>query len=302
MREHLNSKNSIKQNYKNLSCRFCNSKNIIKRGKRKTENRGKVQRYYCKACKKRFTQNDGFYRMRNNPLKITCCLDMYFRGVSLRKIQDHLKAFYPHNSSHMSILRWIRKYSLMISKFTDNLEVDNSRAITFDEIEFNTKGKRSFFIDVMDMNSRYILSSGYYPKRGMQEVREVLRTAKKKSKNKTTRFETDGLKVYPRALRKEYNYNKRNKDFIHKITTSSDKSFNWKIERLHNSIRERFKVCRNFGSLESARAIMKGYEIFYNFCRKHQGIKCYPYELAIPELKLGVNKWLELIKLSREIR
>ena len=82
--------------------------------------------------------------MRNNPLKITCCLDMYFRGVSLRKIQDHLKAFYPHNSSHMSILRWIRKYSLMISKFTDNLKVDNSKAITFDEIEFNTKGKRSF--------------------------------------------------------------------------------------------------------------------------------------------------------------
>ncbi len=29
---------------------------------------------------------------------------------------------------------------------------------------------------------------------------------------------------------------------------------------------------------------MKGWEIYYNFITKHQQIKCYPYELAIPEL------------------
>jgi hypothetical protein len=46
-------------------------------------------------------------------------------------------------------------------------------------------------------------------------------------------------------------------------------------------------------------AIMKGYEIYYNFIRKHQGIKCCPYELAIPELELGNNKWLDLIKMSK---
>ena len=35
------------------------------------------------------------------------------------------------------------------------------------------------------------------------------------------------------------------------------------------------------GCMESASAIMKGYEIYYNFIRKHQGIKCCPYEFAI---------------------
>jgi len=34
-------------------------------------------------------------------------------------------------------------------------------------------------------------------------------------------------------------------------------------------------------------AIMKGLVIFYNFIRKHQAIKCCPYELTIPELKLN---------------
>ena len=53
------------------------------------------------------------------------------------------------------------------------------------------------------------------------------------------------------------------------------------------------------GCIESASAIMKGYEIYYNFIRKHQGICCCPYELAIPDLELGNNRWLDLIKLSK---
>jgi len=46
---------------------------------------------------------------------------------------------------------------------------------------------------------------------------------------------------------------------------------------------------------------MKGYEIFYNFIKKYQAINKCPYELAIPELELGINKWLDLIKLSKSL-
>ena len=53
------------------------------------------------------------------------------------------------------------------------------------------------------------------------------------------------------------------------------------------------------GCIESASAIMKRYEIYYNFIRKHQGIGCCPYELAIPNLELGKNRWLDLIKMSK---
>jgi len=41
---------------------------------------------------------------------------------------------------------------------------------------------------------------------------------------------------------------------------------------------------------------MKGFEIYYNFIRKHQAIGKSPYELAIPELRLKENKWLDLIE------
>ncbi len=53
------------------------------------------------------------------------------------------------------------------------------------------------------------------------------------------------------------------------------------------------------GCIGSASTIMKDYEIYYNFIRRHQGIGCCPYELAIPDLELGKNRWLDLIKLSK---
>jgi len=78
-------KNNNQENYKNISvsCPKCNSKNTIKRGKRKTQNRGLIQRYSCQDCNKRFVEDNGFYRMRNNPKKITCALDLFYRGLKL---------------------------------------------------------------------------------------------------------------------------------------------------------------------------------------------------------------------------
>ena len=78
---------------------------------------------------------------------------------------------------------------------------------------------------------------------------------------------------------------------------------NYPIERLHNNLRARTKTFRGFhGSLESAKAIMQGWSVYYNFVTEHQTINCSPYELATDlELK-EKNKWLELIRLSNNSR
>lgn len=54
------------------------------------------------------------------------------------------------------------------------------------------------------------------------------------------------------------------------------------------------------GSIESANAIMKGYEIFYNFIKKYEALKGKtPSEVAIPSLQFEIaNRWLELIRLA----
>ena len=109
----MKSKDIIQQKYKNVICPKCNSNQIKKDGKRKTQNRGKIQRYRCKDCNLRFVIDDGFYRMRNHPNKITAGIDLYYKGVSLRKVQEHFQSFYPKNSTYVSVYNWIMKYATM---------------------------------------------------------------------------------------------------------------------------------------------------------------------------------------------
>lgn len=110
-----------------------------------------------------------------------------------------------------------------------------------------------------------------------------------------------------KSLNKTFGLHKRkalSKITHRRLNFSKGDGFNCRIERLHNSIRERTKTFRGFhGSVESAYAVMKGLEIYYNFIRKHQALKnkC-PYEVAVPKLKdkLGINKWIGLIQLSKK--
>ena len=285
-----------------ISCPNCNGKKTIKRGFRKTENRGKIQRYYCQDCKKRFVEDDGFTRMRNNPLKITQAMHMYFSGVSLRKTQEHLGIFYNHNASHMSVLRWIRRYMTQIRKFTDTLNLKVGNELMSDEMEDKVKGKQCWFVDVMDTKTRYMVSSDLMRSRTLENMTKVLSEAKKKTGNQVKVVTTDGLQGYSTILKRSFGlktYWNHKSPIRHNIVIASKRGFNHKIERLHNSVRERIKIFRGFGSLESAKAIMKGYEIYYNFLRKHQAINKYPYELAT-DLQLGKNKLLDLIILSNQ--
>ncbi|MDP7181959.1 MAG: hypothetical protein QF811_05690, partial [Candidatus Woesearchaeota archaeon] len=63
----MKSKERTQQKYKKVSCSKCSSDNVKKDGKRKTQYRGKIQRYKCRECNFRFVIDEGFFRMRNHP-------------------------------------------------------------------------------------------------------------------------------------------------------------------------------------------------------------------------------------------
>jgi transposase-like protein len=289
----------------------CQSDNIVKRGTFTTQAYGKQQRYYCKNCNKKFIEHTGFYRMRNTPQKITLSLDLFFRGLSTREVQSHLQAFYPHNSDHSTILRWIRKYSLQIAKYTDKLKVNTGSYIEVDEMEYHRRKSHkaklgideNWFIDAIDVKTRFMLSSAYTKERTGKEVNSVLEKIKKKSDNIKI-VTTDGFTGYIKPIKRVWGYNKhtRNHNVKHNIVNASrGEGFNIWVERMHNSIRQRTQNFRGFhGSINSAYSIMKGIEIFYNFVRKHEALKGKtPSDVAISSLKFeSPNRWLELIKMS----
>jgi transposase-like protein len=294
---------------KETICRFCKSKNTIRKGFRKTQNRGKIQKYRCRDCNRFFVLDEGFLKMKNNPQKITLCLDLFYKGVSTRQVQQHLKAFYPHNASWVSIYKWVVKYSKQISKFTDTLKLQVGKELQIDEMEIGSKKSqyKGWFIDSIDTKTRFMVASEFVKSRNLVELKYVLQKAKDKTENQFQIITSDGLPAYPQAIQRTFMLKgKMIKGYeggvIHtKKVGIKGEGFNIMIERLHNSVRQRIKIFRGFhGSVESANALMKGWEIHYNFIRNHLALGKTPSELATDIILTEDNKWLELIKMSKK--
>lgn len=97
---------SVKVNDFRPICPECKSNEIIKSGIRKT-GFGETQRYKCKSCDYMFAIDKGFSRMKSEPTAITLSMDLYFKGVSYRKICNHLKQFYNFEVAPTTPVRWI---------------------------------------------------------------------------------------------------------------------------------------------------------------------------------------------------
>lgn len=292
-------------------CSHCKSENVIKWCKRKTQNRGLIQRYKCKDCNNTFTLDDGFFRMRNHPQKITCGLDLFYNGISTRKVQQHFKAFFPHNASNVSVYNWVVKYAKVMHKFTDKLKLKIGNEVQVDEVEYHRRESHrkgikgvqtNFFVDSVDTKTRFMTGSEYCKSRTTEELKFVIKKVKQKTDNQIKVCTTDGFNAYLSAVKSVFGYYNLKKGLVkhNQVTQLRGEGFNHPIERLHNSLRQRTKTFRGFhGSIDSANAILKGFEVYYNFIRVHQAINCCPYELAT-DLKLSDNnKWLELIKLAK---
>ncbi|MBM3247760.1 hypothetical protein FJZ17_04460, partial [Candidatus Pacearchaeota archaeon] len=189
---------------KEIICEKCNGKNIKKDGVRETKNRSKVQRYKCKDCFHRFSIDDGFWKMKNHENKITSCMNMYYAGMSLRKIQEHLQMFAPKNSHYSTIYRWIVKYANMIGTLTDNIQIKSGKELMSDEMEYHRLGEQNWFVDVMDTETRFVVASDYMKSRTIENLTKVLKKGKLATGEQIKVVTTDGLQGYERVLKKSF--------------------------------------------------------------------------------------------------
>lgn len=284
-----------------ISCPKCGSVELIKRGKRKTKN-GLVQRFGCKVCEHRFVVNPGFERMKATPQIVTVSLDLFFKGVSTRKIADHILQFYGVQVSHVGILKWIKKYSRLIKKYVREFQPKTSGIWHTDEMTLNIKGQMKWLWNCMDHNTRFLLASEISTKREIADARHVFALAKAVSgEEKPIYVVTDGLQSYTKAFKKEF-YTMKSPRVQHiRKPRFTDKSNNNMVERLNGTIREREKVMRGLDNEKTA--FVEGFQNYYNFLRPHMSLEGKtPAEVAGIDLKLEGNRWESLIRKASDIR
>jgi putative transposase len=286
-----------------VTCPTCKSENIVKHGIRKVHY-GEIQRYYCKDCQHRFVVDKGFCKMKNSPKTITLTLDLYFKGVSQRKIVDHLKLFENVEVSQPTILSWIKKYLKLLSKYSEKYKVEAGNIWHCDEttIFIKKEGEKKYYSwiwNLMDAKTRFLLAAEVTETRFVKDARKPLSKAKQITNVKPDVIVTDGLPAYPEAIKAEFyglgriqNPHIRLKDFETKPNNNI-------IERLQGTFRERTKVVRSFDSGISAEDFALGMQTYYNYIRPHQGIGgLTPAMVANIPLDLSGNRWEKMIELA----
>src|SRR3990167_6664708 len=287
-----------------VRCFHCKSQNFAKWGQRKTKQRGIIQTYKCLDCKKRFTNDEGFYRMKNPEDKITQGIDLYFSNLSSRKVRNHFRRHRTENASHETILRWCRKYVLKVSKFTDELQPQLSGQFYADETEIDCENRNDYLWCNVDWGTRFINGFHYSTTRGTEEAIEFLLKTTKNGKPKY--IQTDAASFYPKAMHKLFysqyasNGNRQDKlSFQHIVNNvSKTKKHNVRIETVFSKIKDRTEDFRGLKALWSAPILLKGIVLQHNFIEAHTTTGQVPCELAGLNQEFGVNRWLGLIRLA----
>jgi transposase-like protein len=285
-----------------LSCK-CGSVNVIKIGIRHNKS-GNIQRFKCKECNHKWSDNLGFAKAKVDSKIITVALDLYFKGISLRKVADHIKLFHGISISNVAVLGWIRKFGEVVAPYVDSLiPKDVSGVYHVDEMVVHVrkeqidKGHYQWLWNMMDNTTKFWISSKVSQRREVEDARVVFQDAKRKTP-KPIAIVHDGLHSYNEAYWKEY-YEMEGKRVqnIRSISVRHN-GLNQTVERLNGIFRDREVVMRGMDHKESAQKLIDAYRIHYNFIRNHGSIGKTPAEQAGINLELGENKIKNLIKLA----
>ena len=273
-------------------CKYCDSGRIKKAGIRKNK-KETVQRYACLDCKKRFTTNFGFEKMRYDPKTITQAIQMYYQGMSVRDIECNLEMV-DINVRHSSIYRWITKYSKMVSNYLEDVvpRTNDRVMVRADEVWIKVAGNQNYLFASMDDDTRFWLASDMAETKFQHNADRLLELTKKKIGKSPTHFVTDGLPAYRKSSKKVFGKKTNHIRHIH-LAGKRDRDNNNKMERLNGEIRDREKVFRGLKKMDTP--LIDGMKTYYNFTKKHGSLNGKtPAQQAMIEVD-GKNKWKTII-------
>ncbi|MGI0091106.1 MAG: IS1/IS1595 family N-terminal zinc-binding domain-containing protein [Nitrososphaerales archaeon] len=146
-----------------IQCDKCGSIRVVKFG----HENGK-QNYRCKDCGRKFRETSLLKKAHYSPELVTLTLDLYFSGLSLRKIARAVSDNFGTDLSYSTIYTWIQKFVPKISDYANSLDpTELSDTWHIDELFVSIKGgvnnktakNVGYLWNVMDRKTRFLLAS-----------------------------------------------------------------------------------------------------------------------------------------------
>jgi len=253
---------------RDMKCKYCGSEKVIKKGFVK-----KKQLYKCKDCGKRFFNNGKFAKMRTDKNIIVAALNLYYDGLSLRKAQRNLEQIFGERISQVTILNWLKKYSILVKEYVKTLVPQLSGLWHEDETMLACEGRNIWFWEMIDEDTKFMVASHLSGTRTFEDTVAIFKKGFEQSKVRPRAVFVDGSHVYNRAFNKVFYTMRKDTrpELVQRVGVRTRETNNI-VERLHGTLKDRTKPMRGLKSYESTKRLLEGYSVHYNCVRPHQSI------------------------------
>jgi len=272
-----------------MICKYCDSTKIVKNGKVKGE-----QQYLCKVCGHQFIEGSDFPKMRTESRIISTSIDLYFEGLSVRKVQTQIAKIFGVEVSQVTIWKWIMKYSSLVSDFVVTLTPKLISEWHVDETAIKCKGVQKWFWEIIDDRTKFLVASHLSGDRTIKDVVSLFEKGMAVTKRKPTTVYVDGLPAYEKGFNKVFwtRYKKDKIQLVKKVGIKSRVTNNI-VERLHGTLKDRTRVTRGLKEEPTVDVLLKGWTVHYDYVRPHQSLNgITPAQASGIEVK---PDWHELI-------
>jgi len=279
-------------------CVYCNSENLIKSGKRKTQT-GIKQRYECKKCKKRFVLSP-IPKIKGNSKLVCLAMDCYYRGLSYRDISHQFEQFYNLKISHVTIRTWVLKFGNMMEKYSKTIKPNIKGVWNADEtLILSKRGKTKtqnseydYVWNILDNKTKFLLASKCSGRsRNKQDAKKVMVEALEQNGKMPFQIITDRNPCYQDGIRKAFrNWGNERKVKHTSIVNKRHIVNNNAVESHHTHQKEFHKVRRGVTETQD---YQDGFKIFHNFIRKSARENLTPADKC--NIGLNGNRWENLL-------
>jgi len=271
-----------------LVCQWCGSHRLVKYGRSKTK-----QIYLCRSCGRTFTDNAAMPLMRTPSIEVGGALSAYYRGMSLKLVGEHLEQQHGHTPSKSAVYRWLVRYT---RKALDEAQKHTPKVgdvWVADETAIKIAGKKRgyWFWDIIDSKTRFLLASHISATRTTKDAQILMEEAARRAGKSPLLVFTDHLAAYLDGVELTFGADAKHvqtKPFKLGINTNF-------IERFHGSLKDRTKVMRGLATPKTAKLILDGWLVHYNFFRPHESLKG-----MTPAQKAGIQfpftDWLDVVR------
>ena len=257
-----------------VQCPKCASIRVVKYGFD-----AEKQIFKCKDCAHKFREISLLKKAHYSPELVTLTLDLYFSGLSLRKITRMVSAQFHVDIHYSTVYLWIQKYVPKISEYVNSLSPQLSDTWHIDELFVSIKGgvnnktakNVGYLWNVMDRKTRFLLASKLSHLRDEFGCKQALTIAQANAHGSLPeRLFTDGARAYDDVTLKCFPEENR-PIHVKRVGITKPHATNNRIERCNGTLRERVKVQRGWKSFETP--LQEGHRIHYNFVKPHQALE-----------------------------